>query len=107
MLKLSVEKPLLVSEGDESFGWARYRIDFEDFNPHERYVLGWISPAYPKIEFQERLYDIDGWQEGMVREIKQGNVRMVQKFTVRLYREGLINGNFKEPHLILIEEKSY
>ena len=107
MLKLSIEKAILVSERDYSdFGWARYRIDFENTIPHERYVLGWISPLYPTVEFHDRLYDMKDWGKGFVREILQEDVNDVQAFKVRLYLEG-IKFNEKDPPLTLLEEKVY
>ena len=100
MLKLTTEKPLLYNDSNQ--GYARYRIDFEDVNPKEKYVLGWVSPRYPKCEVREHLDRIENWQDGWVREIYQENVGITQPFTVRLYLKGL-----KPDEVTLLEESNY
>src|SRR5258706_4252188 len=108
MLKLSLENRLKQSERG-SHGYARYRIDFEDLKD-EYYVLGWVIPWTPKmgheLEVREFLYNTEGWKEGVVKEIYQDDLFLIQRFKVRLYRAGLIPEN-EEPDVILLEEKEF
>ena|SRR5579859_6995616 len=108
MLKLSIETPLKQSPKG-FYGWARYRVDFEDLKD-EYYVLGWVLPQCDRfgreMEAREFLFNIQGWKEGMVREIYQENLFEVQRFKVRLYRAGLVPEQ-DEPEVLLIEEKEF
>lgn len=99
MLKLSVEAPLVYH--DNGTGYARYRIDFENINLLDKYVLGWISPRYSKLESFEYLDRMLDWDKGWVREIYQTNVSITLAFKVRLYRRGLKND------MELLEEQNY
>lgn len=99
MLKLSLGSPT-VGE-DNIAGYARYRLDFENYNPLEKYALGWVSPRYPTCEAIEYLDRIKGWWTGWNREIFQEDVYEVIGFKVRLYKIGL------KGELGLIEEKQF
>jgi hypothetical protein len=99
MLQLSTEKPLIYQ--DDNRGYARYRVEFSDLDRNQHYVLGWVSPRYPKCEAQEHLDRIKDWHKGWVREIYQENVSVTQAFIVRLYRKGL------KDDMELLEEQNY
>ena len=104
MLKLSIEKPLKYTDGRK--GYARYRIDFENLNPNEKYVLGWTSPKFPNYEARQFLYNCSGWENGIVYEVYQDSVDDFQNFRVQLYRAGLIEEN-NEPEVELLEEATF
>lgn len=109
MLKLSIENPIKISDYG-SHGWARYRIDFENLKDKEYYVLGWVLPMLNhrghEMESREFLFAMDGWKQGLVKEVFQDDLWLVQRFKVRLYRAGLIPEN-DEPEVTLLEEQEY
>lgn len=110
MLKLSIEKPHKVSDYG-NHGYARYRIDFEDL-VDDWYVLGWVLPMPSsrtgyEMEAREFLFNIDGWRDwGIVKEVYQDDLFVVQRFKVRLYRAGLVPDN-EEPEVTLLEEREF
>lgn len=85
-LKLSVGSPTVGQDGIA--GYQRYRIDFQDMDLDEKYILGWISPRYPESEIHEALERIKGWWTGWNREVWQEDVYNIQPFIVKLYRVG-------------------
>lgn len=99
MLKLSLGLPTVLPDGIA--GYARYRIDFENVDPNDRYALGWVSPRYPDCEVIDYLERIKGWWTGWNREIWQEDIHAVIPFKVRLYRVGL------KDDLGLLEEQEY
>lgn len=98
-LKLKIGSPTASEDGIA--GWARYRIDFEDMDLADKYILGWISPRYPEIEVYEVLERIKGWWTGWNREVWQEDVYEIQPFIVKLYRVGL------QEDLGLLDEQHY
>ena len=100
MLRLS--NPRGTTAGDGRSGYARYRIDFENIDLNDKFVLAWVSPRYPELEFREYLDRIKGWWTGWNREIWQEDITEIQPFKWRLYRLGL-----KDEDCILLEEATY
>lgn len=86
-LKLSVGDPTMSPDGIA--GYQRYRIDFENMDLNDRYVLGWVSPRYPECEAYENLERIKGFWTGWNREVWQEDINAIIPFTVKLYRVGL------------------
>lgn len=86
-LKLSLGAPTMSPDGIA--GYARYRIDFQDIDQDDKYVLGWISPRYPDCEVYENLELIKGWWTGWNREVWQEDINAIVPFKVKLYRVGL------------------
>lgn len=89
MPKLNLSIGFATAGEDGIAGYARYRIDFDDMDTNDRYVLGWVSPRYPECEVYENLEKIKGWWTGWNREVWQEDVYAIQAFRVNLYRVGL------------------